>query len=167
MPAPETVIPRMEAILGSVAGGTEDVALWLRLAKQIMLSASNKDQTDWEFALSSDIDETGNDLETGATLYGMVIGTNAADAELDWVQVSDDGDGTLTFDGTAALVNDVKVAHYLPAAATDGTEELHPYLYPEGISFTNHMTVCADGQDGTNPATDDIRGWFLYRTAAS
>ena len=120
MPAPEVIIPIMEATIGSLAGGKEPIAFWLREAKRLMLLGPNKDKTDWQFALSDDIDETGNDVETGGTLYGMVIGTVSADAELDWVEVSDDADGTLTFDGTAALVNDVKVVHYLPAAATAG-----------------------------------------------
>jgi hypothetical protein len=28
------------------------------------------------------------------------------------------------------------------------------------------MCIGADGQDGTDPATDDLRAWVLYRTTA-
>ena len=166
MPAPEVVIPHLEGTVGQIAGGKESAALWVKQMKEIMLLTVHKDQTDWSFGVSEDVDESANDIETGGVLYGLLIGTNSADAELDFFAVVDDADGTYTFDGTAALDNTVNYVTTLPAAATDGTEELHPFTFPEGISFTNHMVFGADGQDGTNPATSDIRAWYLIRTTA-
>lgn len=166
MPAPEVVIPLMEGMVGSIANGKETASLWVKMCKEIMLATTHKDQTDWSFGCSEDVDESANDIETGGVLYGLLIGQNSADAENDVFAVVADADGTYTFDGTAAIDNTALFMYNLPAAATDNTEELHPFIFPMGIdiSGTNHMCFGADGEDGTNPAANDIRAWYLIRT---
>jgi hypothetical protein len=173
MPAPEVVIPLLEGHVGSIANGGESAALFVKMCKEIMLSTSHKDQTDWEFKPIEDIDETSAATatapETGAVLYGMLVGQLSADASEDYLAVCDDSDGTIAaFAAGDTRVTDIpKIQVWLQAAATDLTEELWPYVFPKGIPFTNYMSFVADGEDGTNPATDDIRCWVLYRTGTT
>jgi len=142
----------------------QPVAEWIKDCKSLLRLTQNRDYTDWAFAASADIDETGNVvLAAAATLYAVLIGTVSADAELDWVCITNATSNT--FDGTAALDNGDFIAFALPAAATAGTEEFHSLIIPEGLVMGTGLTTAADGQDGTNPATDDIRAWVLYRTA--
>jgi hypothetical protein len=158
------IFPLMEGILGSVAGTIQPVAQWVKHAKELMLSGANKDKTDWEFDLSEDIDESANNIRTGAsTLYGGVIAYNAATAAGDLLCITNDT--TNTYDGTAALDATDLLVMNLPAAATEDTEEFHCFMLHEGKAFGTGLTVGADAQGGTNPATNDVRGWFLYRTA--
>src|SRR3989304_1979586 len=152
MSTPYEIFPRLEGIVGSIGTGVKQpVALWVKQMKEVMLSDKNKDKTDWEFAVSEDIDESANDIETGGKLYGILIGQNSADAETDFFVAANDADGTFTFDGSAALDNTVLFVTNLPAAATANTEEYHPFIFPHGISFSAHMVLGADGQDGANP----------------
>lgn len=166
MPAPEVVIPTMEAVMNTVAGAGESVALWVKTMKDIMLCGANKDQTDWEFEWSNAVIKTGPDLETGAVVYGIVLGQKSSAAEADFVVIDADADGTVTFDGTAALANTVVFATQLPATATDGTFEYHPYAFHKGllIGTTTHLCVLADGRDGTDTTTGDIEAYVLFRS---
>ena len=159
--------PNLEGIVSQQSGTSQRVAMWVELCKAVMRSDVLKSKDDWAFTSSTDVDQTGNDVETGARLYGLLVATNSADAETDFIVADDDSDGTVTLDGTAALVNTVQFAYNIPAAATDGVEEFHPFVFPEGLPFTDHMVFAADGRDGTDPATDDIRVWALYRTAVA
>lgn len=169
MASPHQIIPMMEGMVSTMSTiGSQVAGDWVRMMKQVMHRVSIRDETDWEFMALSDIDEDGA-AETNAAplisctmLYGALIGTNSADAELDWVQFADAD--TDTFAGGSALDNDVLAILELPAAATDGTEELHAAIWPGGLICATGLTVSADGQDGTNPAADDIRGWVVFRT---
>lgn len=165
MPAPHVIIPLMEGLVSTMpTNASQRVATWVELCKAIMRQQALRENTDWEFAVSTDIDETGNVVRSGAsTLYAGLIGTDSADAEVDWVVVTNATSNTL--DGTAALDNTDFFVFELPAAATDGTEEFHSFVIPEGLVLGTGFTVAADGQDGANPAANDIRGWFLYRSA--
>lgn len=164
MPTPHVVFSNMEGTLGAIAGTNQAVADWIRQAKITMLSAANKDFTNWEFDGSVDIDETGNVIRNGAsTLYGFVIAYNAATAAGDLLAVTNANGNT--FDGTLALdATDLLVIN-LPAAATEGTEEFHCVMIPEGQAYGTALTFAADAQGGTNPALDDVRGFILYRSA--
>lgn len=164
MPAPHVLFPNIEGVLGSIAETNQAVADWIRMAKITMLSASNRSQTDWQFTGSVDIDETGNAVRSAAsTLYGFVIAYNAATAAGDLLAITNATSNT--FDGSAALdATDLLVIN-LPAATTEGTEEFHCVMIPEGKVMGTGLTVAADAQGGTNPADDDVRGWFLYREA--
>ena len=168
MPAVQIVIPNLEGIVGSIqgtqVGASQAVADWVRMCKIIMLSAANKDFTNWEFTVSEDIDQTANVIRSGAsTLYAFLIGYNAATAGGDLLCISNATSNT--FSGAAALDSDDVITFTLPAAATEGTEELHAVLIPGGKVMDTGLTVGADAQGGTDPATDDVRGWFLYRSA--
>jgi hypothetical protein len=174
MPAPEVVIPLLEGHVGSIANGGEGAALFVKMCKEVMLATVHKDQTDWTFVNISDIDETSAATatapETGAVLYGMLIGyVNATTTDEAIVAVCDDADGTIAAfaAGDTRVTDDPKVQIKLQAAATEGTEELWPYLFPRGIPFASYMSFVADGEDGTNPATGDIRAWILYRTGTT
>ncbi len=172
MSTPHEILPRMEGILGTVPNADQAAAgLVVKLAREIMLNAANKDQTDWEFRAISDIDESvttsDNSFESGARLYVLLIGQASADASADVVTVTDDADGAVTVAADSDVVSVPVLAYKVPVAATDGTEELWPLVFPKGVAFTNYMSFGADGADGTNPATDDLRGWVLYRTVAA
>jgi hypothetical protein len=163
MPAPHVIFPVLEGIVGSLSGATQPVALWVKQMKEIMLCGTNKDQTDWELATSEDVDQSVNVISASAVdVYGVLISTNSADAEADWFVMTDTAAGD--FDGTAALDNDDLWVFQIPAAATDGTEEFHPFTFPKGINFPAGLDLGADGRDGTNPAADDIRAWVIYRS---
>jgi hypothetical protein len=172
MATPEVVIPLLEGHIGSIANGGESTALFVKLCKDIMLSTVHKDQTDWEFINIADIDQdsaaTATAPATGTVLYGLLIGQKSSDASEDYLAICDDSDGTIAaFAAGDTRVTDVpKIQVWLQAAATDLTEELWPYVFPKGIPFTNYMSFAADGEDGTNPDTNDIRAWALYRTGS-
>ena len=100
----------------------------------------------------------------------MLVGyLNATTTDEAFLAVCDDLDGTIAafaYDDNRAT-DDPKIMIKLQAAAVEGTEELWPYLFPKGIPFALYMSFVADGEDGTNPATDDIRAWVLYRTGTT
>lgn len=172
MSAPEVVIPLMEGHLGALANSKQNVALFVKMMKLIMLSDSNRTQTDWTFTAIEDIDETSAATatapESGATLYGILVGQKSADTSEDYLAICDDADGTIAaFAAGDTRVTDVPgIQIRLMPATTDLTEEYWPYVFPAGIPFAAYMSFVADGEDGTNPATDDIRAWVLYRTVA-
>jgi hypothetical protein len=160
----------MEGMVGTMLAGTTKVATqavseWVDECKRIMNLPGNRGLSDWEFLAVPDVDQTAVDIETGARLYGLLIGQLSADASPDMVVVTDDADGTLTVAHTDTIVT-ATLQYTVPAAATDGTEEFWPVSFPAGVSFATHMCIGADGVDGTDPATDDIRAWVLYRTVA-
>ena len=167
MPAPNTLIPQIEGIMGSVAGGNQRVALWVKQIKEVLLSDSNRNKSDFEFVALTDIDEDGAaevnaaPLTTAGALLGGVIATVSTAAERSWV-IFDDAD-TYTFDGTAALDNGVMLAIQMPAATTAITEQFVPFICQDPLVFATGMSICADGRDGTNPTTNDLRGWILIR----
>lgn len=165
MATPNVIIPMMEGMVSTMATtASQAAAEWVKACKSLLRMTRNRDLTDWEFVASADVDETGNAiLAAVGTVYAVLIGTNSADAEVDWFVVTNATSNT--FDGTAALDNTDFVAYALPAAATDGTEEVHGLIFYNGLPCSTGITVAADGQDGTNPATDDVRCWILYRTA--
>lgn len=173
MSAPEVIIPLLEGVVGSLTYGTEAASLFVKCCKEVMLATKHKDQTDWAFTAIADIDETSAATatapETGAVLYGLLIGQKSADASEDYLAIVDDSDGTVAaFAAGDTRVTDVpKIQVWLQAAATDLTEELWPYVFPKGIPFASYMSFVADGEDGTNPDTDDLRAWALYRTGTS
>ena len=73
-----------------------------------------------------------------------------------------------TFDGTAALDNNDIIVIQPRAAATDGTPEYVGMVFvggPDTLGFPldTGLSIGADGNDGTNPAADDLRVWVLYR----
>ncbi len=172
MPAPEVVIPLLEGRVGSIANGGESAALFQKMCKEVMLAHSHKDQTDWEFTCIEDIDETSAATATapatGAVMYGLLIGQNSSDASEDYLAVCDDSNGTIAAfaHGDTRFVDVPKIQLWIQATATDGTEELWPYIFPKGIPFTEYMSFVAEGEDGTDPATGDIRAWVLYRTGS-
>jgi len=163
MPAIGVVIPQLEGFVGSLTGVEQrDGAAFVEMCKYIMRQETLRNATDWNFTGSADVDESANNVLNGAgTLFGVLIGTDSADAELDLVVINDNTSNTL--DGTAALDNEDIFATILPAAATDGTREYHPYLFPEGIAYATGITIGADGDDGTNPAANDIHAYLVYR----
>ncbi len=163
MPAPHLIIPRMEGFVSTQTGvQRQGVQLWVEAMKAIMSASSLRDQTNWNFDGSADVDESANNALNGAgTLYGVLISTDSADTEIDFVCINDNTSNT--FDGTAALDNEDIWTTALPAAATDGTREYHGFTMPTGIAFATGITIGADGVDGTNPATNDLHAWLVYR----
>ena len=165
MPAPHEVIPRLEGMVSTMAASApQAVGEWIKQCKAILRLVGNRDYTDWDFAASPDVDESGNVIRNGAsTLYAVLVETVSADTELDWVDVSNENGNT--FDGTAALDNADSVVFRMPASGAAGTQTYQSWINPGGLVCGTGITVAADGQDGTNPATDDLRAWVLYRTA--
>ena len=165
MATPNVIIPLMEGMVSTMpTTGAQAASEWVKACKSLMRLTANRDQTDWEFEASADVDETANViLSAVGTVYAILIGTNSADSERDWFIITDATSNT--FDGTAALDNTDLYAYQLPAAGTDGTEELHGQVFYNGLPMATGICLGADGRDGTNPAADDIRAWILYRTA--
>lgn len=167
------VICRMEGMVSTLATGvaSQGVGTWIEACKAVMRSPNLREQTDWEFKMVPDIDETSaagdTAPETGCTLYGLLVGQKSADASEDYIALCDDADGTIAaFAHTDSRFTDIpKIQLWLLAATTDGTEEYHGVVIPTGLVFTNYMSFAAEGEDGTNPATDDLRAWALYRTS--
>ncbi len=99
MSAPEVIIPLLEGVVGSLTYGTEAASLFVKCCKEVMLATKHKDQTDWTFTAIPDIDETSAATatapETGAVLYGLLIGQKSADASEDYLAIVDDSDGTV------------------------------------------------------------------------
>jgi transposase len=178
MAAPEVLFPQIEGTLATIAGvGSgypgQSVALFVKLIKEVMLSGANARATDWAFTFIDDIDETSAATatapETGAVLYGLVIGQQSADASEDYVAVCDDSDGTIAAfaHSDTRFVDVPKVQVFLDATASDGVEEFTPFIFPKGVLFASYMSFVAEGEDGTNPATSDIRAWAVYRTGTT
>ena len=170
MATPAAIFPVLEGLAGVVpATGTQVVGEWIANLKQVLRSSPHRTYTDYAFQALSDIDEDGAvetntaPLTTATSVYGLLLGTVATDAERDWVVVADAD--TLTFDGTAALANTVMAALQLAAAGT-GLESFEAVVWPNGIPLATGLTIAADGRDGANPAANDIRGWVLYRSTA-
>lgn len=163
MAAPNIVIPAIEGLVSTMpTNAPQAVSEWIKDVKSLLRLTSLRDQTDWTFVASADIDETANVILAAAgTVYALLIGTNSADSEADFVCLTNDTSNT--FDGTAALDNTDVFVYQLPAVATDGTEEFSGFVFPNGIPCGTGISLGADGRDGTNPAVDDIRGWILYR----
>jgi hypothetical protein len=170
MPNVQSVISRMEGVIGTTPTSTlayQSVSTWVSLCKQLLRSESLRDATDWEFTCSDDPDEDANDVETGATLYAVLYEQASVDASPDIFVITDDADGTLAVSaGDTVTVTASTIQFMPPATATDGVPEYHGHIFVNGVSFTNHMCVGADGLDGTNPAAGDLRVWLLYRTTA-
>lgn len=163
MPAPYEVIPRMEGTIGSLAGGQQSLAEWVKMAKIIMLSARNKDQTDWDFLYEPTVIQATSAVRVGATtVYGAVFGSINAAGEFQRVYITDIAAGD--FVGTAVDTDDW-VAFQLPACAVAGVEEFTSMIFPKGIVLAAGLDTGADGNAGTNPGATDIRGWFLVRLA--
>lgn len=164
MATPTVIIPMLEGMVSTMAStATQAAGEWIKDVKSLLYLTRNRDLTDWEFEASADVDETGNVVRSGAsTVYAILWGTNSADAERDFAVLSDATSNTL--DGTAALDNDDIDVYQLPAAATDGTEEVHGRVFLNGVPCPTGITLAADGRDGTNPAADDVRAWIVYRT---
>jgi hypothetical protein len=170
MAYPHQLIPQMEGLVGTLTAGTtklttQAVVEFVEECKRIMHMPQYRGLSDWEFYLSSDVDETANDIETGGHLYGILAGNNSSDASADIIVAHDDADGTYALDATAAYGATFLAGFITPVATTDGTEEYAGATWAGGIAFTNHLCIGADGLDGTNPAANDVRAWILYRTA--
>lgn len=163
--APNTLLPMIEGLVSTMpTNAPQAVGEWIKEVKSLLRLTAIRDQADWAFEASADVDQTGNAIRTGAsTVYAVLVGTVSADAERDWFVITDAASNT--FDGTAALDNDDLVAYELPAAGTAGTEEFHGMVFPQGVPCATGITVSADGRDGTDPAADDVRCWILYREA--
>lgn len=161
--APNTLLPAIEGLVSTMpTNAPQAVAEWIKDVKSLLRLTSLRDQTDWAFEASADIDESANVIRSGAsTVYALLIGTVSADAEADFVCLTNDTSNT--YDGTAALDNVDVFVFNVPVAATAGTEEFHGFVFPNGIPCATGISLGADGLDGTNPATNDLRGWILYR----
>lgn len=161
------IIPQLEGIVSTVPSNAQQTAmLWVDMCKQIMRQPDLRDKTDWAFEVSDDPDATANDVEDGAVLYAALIDQASADASQDTVVFTNDADGTLTVAHTDTCVVPT-LAYKLPAAGTDGTSEFWPLLFPKGIAFANHMCFGAEGEDGTDADTGDLRGYLLFRESTS
>lgn len=170
MPSPQAILPVLEGMVSTQAtgaGGRQEVGLWVELMKALLRAPGIRDETDLQFVLADDVDQTGNVIDAGAThILGILVETDSADAERDWVAITDADSNT--FDGTAALDNDDVILIQPRAAGTDGTPEYVGMVFvggPDTLGFPldTGLTISADGRDGADPAADDLRVWVLYR----
>lgn len=173
MPAPHSIIPRLEGMIGTLqnalpaadtARPLSPVATWVEMCKAIMRQPALRDQTDWEIYVADGVIQTGTVLDsTTGTLYAALVRQDASDAEADFVAFYDAG--AVTLDGTAALANTALLVLQPPATGTNNISEWHPMAFPQGIPYTaTGLSVSADGRDGTNPGATDITVHVLVRT---
>ena len=170
MPSPQAILPVLEGMVSTQATGARgrmEPALWVETMKLLLRATGGRDETDFEFALADDVDESANVVSAAATfVFGALIEQDASDAERDFVAIFDEDSNT--FDGTAALSNTAIAVIQPRAAGTDGTPEYVGLALiggPDTLGFPldTGLSIGADGRDGTNPAADDIRVWTLYR----
>jgi len=162
MPAPYTLFPEIEGTIGSLAGGEQSVALWVKMIKEVMLSAGNKDQTDWQFTYDASVVEAASVISaTAVDVYGILISNINADGEQKFFVMTDTAAGA--FAGEAALDNDDMWVYQVPAVATVGVAEYWPHIFPKGINFPAGLDLAADGRDGTAMVAADIKAWVVYR----
>jgi len=155
-------IEGMVATQATGAGGRQELGVWLEQVKALLRSPNVRDETDYQFVLADDVDQTANVIDTAATHFlAMLVEQDSADAELDWVTCYDADSGT--FDGTAALANTQFLTLTLNDVATDGTPEYTGICLAQPFELATGLSIGADGQDGTDPALDDVRVWVLYR----
>lgn len=170
MPSPSAVIMAMEGMIATQAtgaGGRQEPAIWVEMMKALLRAPGARDETDFQFVLADDVDESANVIDAAAThILGILIEQDSADAERDFVVITDGDSNTLA--GESALDNDDVAVLQVRAAATDGTPEYVGVAYvggPDTLGFPldTGLTIGADGRDGTSPAADDVRVWVLYR----
>lgn len=160
MPGPEQIIPHLEGIVGSLAGGKQSVSDWVQMCKMVMKSAANKDKTTWQFVSDANVVEaTSAILASTCTVYGLLIGNISAAVEANFFYMTDIAAGDAV--GTETDVDDWFI-YQIPPAAVSGTEEFWPFVFPAGINFAAGLDVLADGNAGTNPTANTIRCWILY-----
>ena len=169
MPSPSAIMPVMEGMVSTQATGSRgrmEPALWVEVMKLLLRATGARDETDFEFALADDVDQTTNIISTAATfVFGMLVEQDSADAERDWAIIGDSD--TFTYTG-AGSDNEVVGLVQPRAAGTDGTPEYVGLALiggPDTLGFPLSTGLClgADGRDGTDPADDDLRAWVLYR----
>jgi hypothetical protein len=171
MAAPYTLFPIIEGVVGNIVGTasgvvSQRVAFWMKQVKELMLSDTNKDLTDFEFVALTDIDEDGSaetnsaPISTATHVYALLVGH--IDDQANWVTTLDADTGTLG--GELALANGVTSLFVVPACASAGVEEFTGVVFPMGLVHATGLTVQADGQDGTAPVANALRGWVLIRT---
>lgn len=170
MPSPSAILPVLEGMISTQAtgaGGRQEVGLFVELCKALLRAPGIREETDLQFVLADDVDESANVIDAEAThVLAVLVEQDAADAERDFVTISDLD--SQTFDGTAALDNGTIAIIQPRAAATDGTPEYVGLVFvggPDTLGFplSTGLSIGADGRDGTNPAADDLRVWVLYR----
>ena len=169
MPTPHALFPFIEGTLGSIPSTqiqTQQFTDWYRYVRQVMLSADLRTKTDWEFFHVASVLPAGvlvGPADLGANIvYGLLLSTNSADAERDQVCLGE-GAAAVAFAGAAVPANTVVFIYQLPAAATAGTREWHPFVFPQGIPCAAGPEIAADGRDATDPAANAISAWVLLR----
>lgn len=173
MPAPISVIPRLEGIVSSIPSDAPEnragqfVAAWVEMCKMIMRLPGNESLTDWDlFASTIDLDETEETIDaSAATLYAVlarsietediIISTyNAANPTLASTDLNDGGNLSTSF-----FIEDAA-----SAAAADAVYAAA--VWPHGIAHATALTIGASERDeGTAVAANAVRVWVLYRTA--
>lgn len=170
MPSPSAIIMAMEGMVATQAtgaAGRQEPAIWVEMMKALLRAPGARDETDFQFVLADDVDQTANVIDTAAThILGILVEQDASDAERDWVVVYDADSGT--FDGAAIFTNDIVACVQPRATGTNDTPEYVGLAFvggPDTVGFPldTGLSIGADGRDGTDPALDDLRVWVLYR----
>jgi hypothetical protein len=169
MPTPHALFPFIEGTLGSLGSTSvqnQQFSDWYRYARQLMLSAHLRTQTDWEFYYVQSVVPAGV-LVAGANLvanivYGVLVSTDSADAERDQVCLGEAA-AAAAFSGAAVPANTVVWSFQPPAATVAGVREWHAFLFPTGIPCAAGPEIAADGRDGADPAANAISAYVLLR----
>ena len=175
MPTPSAIMAQLDGLVGSglrAARAPQNVILWKNMVREIMFSYPHRTATDWDIASLVDTIQTDTVLDAGGGMAYAYLVDSIFDvaAEALIVLIADTTGQTLSGvalgDGGAANFGDeteVIFRKLRPAADTDNAV-FACGVYPDGIRFATQMEASADGDEGTNPTTNDVRVYVVYRT---
>ena len=189
---PEQILPLIEGSVGYMLGsanatgsaaaqGHTIVTTWLEMIKVLLKSPNFRYLDDLQWTCSDDVDQSAEVVSASATHFiaGLieVMGAFTTDGT-GWVGWTDAD--TDTVDYSTTLGNDQMLLLHVGSVATAGQSEFASVIYPAGIggstdgttttysdaglSLSIGLCVSADGDDGTDIATDAVRIWTLFRT---
>ena len=171
MPAPFEVIASLEGLAATFthASGNlpQAVSDWVEACKTVMRNAVDRNKTDWDFVSTSiDLDETEEEIDTGAvTLYGVlgIVKAEAQDVIFSWYNVATGTNPTVA----STDLNDggqLSGSFVVPSASASITAA-RGIVIPGGQVLSAGLKIAASERDeGTAIAADSCQAFVLWRT---
>lgn len=170
MPAAYEVMQRLDGFVATFtdANGNppQAVAEWVEGCK-IALRGSSRNQTDWDFiGTSIDLDETEEEIDTGAaTVYGILgIATDEDESvTFSWYDVATGTNPTVA--GTDLNDAGNLAGSFIVRGATASLTVYGGVVFPGGQSLANGLKIAVTELDeGTAIAANSCRAFVLWRS---